>query len=49
MCIALASRKFDVKDGSLKVTLDVGWDAKPGAACDPKEKFIIKLKTPGFF
>ena len=49
MCIALDSREFDVKTGGLKVTFDVGWDPKQGAVCDPKEKFIVKLKTPGLF
>jgi hypothetical protein len=49
MCIALASREFDVKDGGLKVTFDVGWLAKHGAACDPKDKFIVKLKSSGWF
>ena len=49
MCIALASREFDVKDGGLKVTFDVGWNPKQGAVCDPKEKFIVKLKSPGLF
>ena len=28
MCIALASREFDVKNGGLKVTFDLGWHAK---------------------
>lgn len=46
MCIALSSREFDVKNGGLKVTFDVGWNAKQGAACDPKEKFIVKLRSP---
>jgi hypothetical protein len=49
MCIALDSREFDVKNGGLKVTFDVGWNAKTGAACDPSEKYIVKLKQTGFW
>lgn len=49
MCIALSSREFDVKNGGLKVTFDADWNAKSGAACDPKEKYIVKLKRSGIF